>query len=58
MIIATTKDMLSLGLLQLVRHQPTLGMQEMKSLSNVPDNLTGLQLIKVLSVLDMCENGA
>lgn len=45
-------------LLQLMGHQLTLCVQEMESLSYVLDNLTGLQLIKVLPVLDMCEDGA
>lgn len=50
--------MLSFYYGQLMGHQLTLCVQEMESLSYVPDNLTGLQLIKVLPVLDMCEDGA
>lgn len=47
----------SCSLRQLFRCPPTLCVEEVKSLGNVPDNLTGLQLIKVLSVLDVCKNG-
>lgn len=36
---------------------PTLCVKEVESLGDVPDNLTGLQLIKVLSVLDVCKDG-
>lgn len=41
-----------------VRQAPTLCVQEVERLRDVPDNLAGLQLVKVLPVLDVCEDGA
>lgn len=37
---------------------PTFSVEEVQSLGNVSDHLTGLQLIKVLPVLDVSKNGA
>lgn len=37
---------------------PTFVVEEVKSFGDVPDHTAGLQLIKVLTVLDVSQNGA